>query len=709
VTILQELYRRPARAYLRLVTGRRSKWAVLALGMLVLVAVSPLAGQLGSLESNSPQSFLPSGVASTRVLRYEEAHGRASSPAVVVYERRGGLRPSDRRAIQTARAVIARHRLAGTGRPTPLRVSTSGEAALFTVPIAASTPQKVLVRDVKTIRLLVRGTAVPATSSPSARLEVAVGGPAGSATDAVGAFAGINGRLLVVTVVVVAVLLLLTYRSPFLWLLPLVSVGLAAGWSEGVAYGLASSGFVVNGMTVGILTVLVFGAGTDYGLLLVARYREELRRHQDPHEAMAVALRRAGPAIAVSGLTVILALVCLTLARLNDVAALGPACAGGILCALAAQLVFLPALLLATGRRAFWPFVPRPGDGLPEEPGVFGRLGRSLLRRPRAVWGGLVVLLALCSIGLVSYRGGLSQQDGFTRPVGSVAAQRILDANFPAGSSAPAVVLVLPGGRLEAALAAARATPGVAGVTPPEKLGRARLFDAVLSADPVSPAAEHTLGVLRQRLHARAGDRVLVGGETATNVDLSRAAGRDRLVIIPVVCAVVLLMLGLLLRSLMAPVVLVASVLLSYVAALGITSVVFRLILSVAGFDPSVPIFGFVFLVALGVDYNVFLMTRVREEARRGAQVGVVRGLAVTGGVITSAGVVLAATFAVLGILPLVALAEVGFLVAFGVLVDTLLVRSALVPALAIDLGDRLWWPGRPGPARGRGGAWPLA
>lgn len=674
---------------------RRVKWVVVLLGIVAAGFLGSLAGKLGPLENNSPDAFLPSGAASTEVLHYQEAHGgRATTPAAVVYERQGGLRQSDLVIITQARTAVGEQHLPGATVPSPLIVSHSKRAATFSVPIAATTSQTTVADDVKAIRGEVTRDAVLATKSTTRdELRVAIGGPAGSAADAVDAFSGIDGRLLKVTVLVVALLLLLIYRSPILWLLPLVSVGLAAAWSEGLAYGLAKVGFVVNGMTVGILTVLVFGAGTDYALLLVARYREELRREPDPHRAMAVALRRAGPAIVTSGLTVVLALICLLAAQLNDVAALGPALAGGIVCALVAQLVFLPALLLVAGRRAFWPFVPRPGDGAREDSGVFGRLGRGIERRPRPAWVGLLLLLGACCIGLVAYQGGVNQQNGFVGKVGSVEAAQILSANFPDRFQAPTTVLVRPPERVPAALAASRATPGVASVSPSTALGDARFFEVELSAAPATADAEDTVVALRSRLGAAVGDHALVGGETATNVDLAAAASHDRNLLLPLILAVVLVMLGALLRSVVAPVLLAASVLLSYVASLGIGAVVFTHLLGFPGVDPTVPIFGFVFLVALGVDYSVFLMTRVREEAVHGNPRSVAKGLAVTGAVITSAGIVLAATFSVLAVLPLVALTEVGFVVAFGVLLDTILVRSVLVPALSLELGPRLWWP----------------
>lgn len=678
------------------VTGRRSKWLVLVLGVVVVGLVGPLAGKLGPLENNAPTSFLPGRAPSTAVLTYIQAHQAASStPAVVVFERQRGLTGTDRSMIDRARMEIAGSHLPGVYQPGTVAVAANNTAAYFPVPIASQTTQATSAKDVTAIRSIVARFATPATAKPvPGALQVAVGGPAGSAADALNAFAGIDGKLLGVTVAVVAVILLLVYRSPLLWLIPLISVLFAAGWSQGFAYLLAEHGFVVNGMTVGILTVLVFGAGTDYGLLLLARYREELRRHDDTHQAMAMALRRAGPAIATSGLTVILALLCLSLARLNDIAALGPACAGGIVCALIAQLVVLPALLLVCGRPVFWPMVPQNGNDRHTATGLWSRVAAWIPPRRRFIWIGLSAFLALGALGLLSYRGGVNQQNGFRGTVGSVQAQRLLAASFPAGEAAPATILVRPAADAGTAESTARSTPGVTRVSEPENVGKAELIDATLAASPSSTAAQRTIIVLRQRLAAAVGPKTLVGGETATNVDLAAAAAHDRNLLLPVILGVVVAMLAMLLGSIIAPLVLSATVVLSYLASLGVSSLVFRFLFGFPGFDPTVPILGFVFLVALGIDYNVFLMARVKEEAEAGATIGVVRGLAVTGGVITSAGMVLAATFAVLGILPLIALTEIGFLVAFGVLVDTILVRSALVPALAVDIGPFLWWPG---------------
>jgi RND superfamily putative drug exporter len=674
------------KAWYGLVTGRRTKWVVVVLGVVVVALVGPLAGKLSKYENNSPASFLPSGAPSTRVSSFLAAHSASAPvPAVVVFARSSGLSGTDRSDVAAARAAVTGLHLA---QPSPTQLSTNDRAATFSVPLPADTAETAVTHDVADIRRVV--------DSRAGNMTVAVGGPAGAAADAAGAFSGIDGKLLIVTVAIVALLLLAIYRSPLLWLVPLVSVGLAAGWAEGAAYGLARAGFTINGMTIGILSVLVFGAGTDYALLLIARYREELRRHDDHHEALAIALSRAAPAIAVSGSTVVLALLCLLAAQLSDIAALGPACAAGIVCALVAQLGFLPALLAVVGRRAFWPFVPRPGQAHAERAGTWSRVSRLLSARPRSTWTALSLLLVVCCVGLVAYRGGVNQQNGFRGKVGSVVAQQLISADFPRLSVAPAVVLVRPPSGASRAARVASSTPGVSAVGAIRRVGPADTFDVSLSNPPAGAAARHTVELLRSRIRSVAGPDALVGGQTATDIDTATAAGHDREVVIPLVVLVVIVMLGLLLRAIVAPLFLVGSVLLSYAASLGISAVVFRYVFGFPGFDPSVPIFGFVFLVALGVDYNIFLMARAREEVAAVGPSGVMRALAVTGGVITSAGVVLAATFSVLAVLPLIALTEVGFLVAFGVLVDTFLVRSALIPTLAVDLGRRWWWPSDP-------------
>jgi RND superfamily putative drug exporter len=477
---------------------------------------------------------------------------------------------------------------------------------------------------------------------------------------------------------------------------PLVVVGVANQVVSAVAYGLAKSGVVINGQTAGILTVLVFGAGTDYALLIVARFREELRRHEDRHEAMRSALRNAGPAILASASTVIAGLLCLLIAVENSVSGFGPVSAIGIAVTLACMLTILPALLVALPRGVFWPFVPRYGSTPREERGPWFRIGRRIMARPRPVWAGAVVVLALMAVGLTRMDTTTSQLNSFRSSVESVAGQKILAESFPGGLSTPAEVVVRDPSKLPQVIAAAKETAGVAATIQVQRAAGIARFDAVLAMDPYSDGAFEAMDELRDAVHGVGGAGALVGGETAVNLDSRRAAIRDIKFVLPLVLLVVLVILGLLLRAVLAPVILALTVVLSFAASLGASVLVFRYVFGFDGTDPGLPLLAFIFLVALGVDYNIFLMARVREEAQEiGTRRGMLKGLAVTGGVITSAGVILVGTFSVLGILPLVALTEIGFLVAFGVLLDTLVVRSLLVPALSEELGPRIWWPSR--------------
>ena len=523
-------------------------------------------------------------------------------------------------------------------------------------------------------------------------------GPAGFSADASKAFEGINTTLLFATLGLVFVLLVLIYRSPIFWVLPLVSVLFAESVVRGLGYLLAEAGAVINGQTGGILLVLVFGAGTDYALLLTARYREELQRVEDKHEAMVIALRRAGPAIVASAGTVVAALLCLSLAEVNSLSGLGPVGAMGVAVAAAAMLTVLPALLLVGGRRAFWPFVPRHGTAA-EDPGggAWGRLGRAVERRHRRVWVGSAAALAVLALGMFTLDDDLTTASFFRGTVEAVEGQRLLEQSFPAGASAPAVVLVRDGRTAEAAREAARNTPGVASVGRVERGEAGARFDVTLTTDPFAERTFATVEPLRERLRAAAGPSVLVGGPTAEEADLRTATDRDTRLLVPLVLLVVFAILVLLLRSLAAPAMLMGTVVLSFLAAIGGSLLLFEAFADFPGEDPSYAVISFIFLVALGVDYNIFLMARVREEATRGpTRQAMLTGLAVTGGVITSAGIVLAGTFAVLAVLPLVALTQVGITVAFGVLLDTFVVRSVLVPALTWELGERTWWPRPP-------------
>jgi RND superfamily putative drug exporter len=669
--------------------GRRAKWVVLAAGLVVLVIAGSFAGKFDKVQKNDPASYLPGKAESVKALDAEAKFPSGQRvDAVVVYHRDGGLTRADLTRIERDRAALNHPRPLRAG-PAPARVvSPHRTTALLVAPL--SSPHGV------SSKLLDAYDAVKARiGHGGGGLAVKVTGPAGFSADAIKVFNQINGTLLVATAALVFLLLILIYRSPVFWVIPLLSVAVAEVSSRATGYGIAEAGVTVNGQSAGVLLVLVFGAGTDYALLLVARYREELRRHEDKHEAVAIALRRAGPAIVASGLTVIAALLCLSIAEVNGTAGLGPIGAIGVGLAMLSMLTVLPALLAICGRRAFWPFVPHFGDsGADETHGLWRRVGEWVALHPRRVWASALALLAVLSIGLVDLNSNLTSGNGFRGSVESVQGQKLVEKGFPAGVSAPSTVIVRDPTRAPAVVAALRRQATVAFVAPPERGAPGVKFDVTLKVDPYSDRAFAAVVALRRVVKRVAGRSALVGGPTAQERDLRASAARDNRVILPIVLAVVFLVLALLLRALLLPLVLIGTVIASCAAALGVGSFFFSHVFHFAGMDPTLPLFAFVFLVALGIDYNIFLMARVREESlRRGTRQGMVRGLAVTGAVITSAGIVLAGTFSVLAVLPLVALTEIGFTIAFGLLLDTFIVRSLLVPALVFELGPRAWWP----------------
>ena len=675
---------------LTLASGRRAKWLALGFWLLVVVALFPSVGRFESAQQNDAASFLPGDAQSTRALALARSFEQEEQPpAVVVYRRESGLTPDDLRRAEEDQAAILSAGIEGVvPAPVPLQPSADGKALIFLVPIAPGGEIEILGGAVEAIRERV-------SAGAGDGLQIAVTGPAGFAADAIEVFGSIDVQLLGATAALVAVLLLLTYRSPFLWLLPLVAVGFAEITTRGLGYWLARSGVTINGQTAGLLTVLVFGAGTDYALLLIARYREELRRHEDKHAAMRQALRRAGPALVASAATVAAALLCLLAAELNSNRGLGPVAALGIGVALLSMMTLLPALLLLAGRGVFWPYIPRFGSPAREESPLFGAVGRAVARRPRAVWVGTALLLGLLALGTARTSFDLYSDDAYRASVESVEGAKLLEGSFPPGAGAATTIYVRPAASAAAAADAARGTDGVAEVLPPETApaGDVARFSVILADDPYSAPAFSTV----ERLRGTVGeitDGALVGGPSAEEADVRTASLRDARVIVPLILVAVLLILGLLLRSIVAPLLLMATVILSFLAAFGASVLVFEWGFGFPGIDPSLPLLAFIFLVALGVDYNIFLMDRAREEAATlGTRRGMLRALAVTGGVITAAGIVLAGTFAVLGVLPLVPLTQIGFIVAFGVLLDAIVVRSVLVPALALDLGPRIWWP----------------
>lgn len=672
------------------VSGHRSKFLVLALWLLIAAALGPLAGKFESAQQNEPASFLPGDAESVRVLDASPGFSAGqATPAIIVYSAPAGFDEVGRAAVDDRRDAIASAEIEGLTIVTPPVYAEDGKAALLTAPIVAGGDEEVLIDAVESIREI-------AAEDLPAGLEAKVTGPAGFSADASAAFEGVNSTLLFTTASLVLVLLILIYRSPVFWVIPLVAVLLAESVVRGLGYLLASSGVVINGQVGGILLVLVFGAGTDYALLLTARYREELRVVEDRHEAMRIAVRQAGPAIVASAGTVVAALLCLAFARVNSTAGLGPVGAMGVAVAAIAMLTVLPALLLIGGRRAFWPFVPRYGSEEASRRGSWRRLGEWIEQRHRPVWIVTALALGAGALGALTLDDNVTTANAFRGDVESVQGQKLIDESFPAGASAPTVVLVTDPAQVEAVRAAAAESSVVASVGEPETGTAGSRFDVTLDADPFGEDGYAAVDVLRSDLRAVAGDAVLVGGATAEDADLRAATDRDTKLLVPLVLLVVLSILVVLLRAVMAPLMLMGTVVLSFFAAIGLSLAVFSVFFDFPGEDPSYPLFAFIFLVALGVDYNIFLMARVREEAQRlPTRDAMLTSLAVTGGVITSAGVVLAGTFAVLAVLPLIALTQLGVTVALGVLLDTLVVRSILVPALTFELDERTWWPAR--------------
>jgi putative drug exporter of the RND superfamily len=796
--------------------GRRTKWIVFAVWFLaIFIASGPanLPGKFEDAESNEATSYLPGSAESTDALdATEELQNGELAPAVIVYRREAGLTAADRRTIVEDVEAMTRERFPGVvadgetaaaggkqndskaepapqGAPQGCGSSTTtvpgqpadyapfvgpvcsqdGKATIVTAYIAGNGEGDRILDPVKAWR--------DEISDPGGGLEVKITGGAGFSADAIEVFESIDSTLLLAALSLVIFLLILIYRSPFFFLIPLAAVVFAETLSRSIGYGVSELGVTINGQSSSIMSVLVLGAGTDYALLLVARYREELHRTVDRHEAMRTALASAGPAIFASAATVIAALLCLMLAKVNGTAGLGPIAAIGIACAALSMLTLLPALLTIFGRRAFWPFVPHTPETAPSVEGISERARRRIveggglgalvrvilaclvvlfppvlvlvlvnwiLRRlsgrripslivgpldravftpyeirrhrlehtadethgfwkrvgdrvaagPQRVMLGAIAVLLVCCAGFAFFSTELTSEDSYRTEVDSVEGQHLLDRSFPSGTTAPTDVVVENSGDVEAVRETVGRVEGVEAVSGPVAEGPPGvLIQATLEPNPYSTEAFDLVEPIREAAH-EAAPSTLVGGPSAIEFDVRDAAAWDSIVIPPIVLIVVFLILIGLLRAVVAPLILIGTVILSFLAALGVGYFVFDVIFGFPGSDPSLPLFAFVFLVALGVDYNIFLIARAREETiRHGSRQGILRALAVTGSVITSAGIVLAGTFSVLGSLPLTFLTEIGFVVAFGVLLDTFLVRSILVPAVALTVGDKFWWP----------------
>ncbi|MGH8862243.1 MAG: MMPL family transporter [Jatrophihabitantaceae bacterium] len=738
----------------------RQIWIFTALAVLFFIvgaAGGSFQGKLADVQKNDNSSFLPGSADSTKVNNEAEKFNSVLTiPGFIVYQHKGGLTAADKQKIM---ADVATFRgVAGIAGDQVGAPQFKSEVAAVSVPLVGKQNGK----SVTGPHLVDAEKAVlkAARANLPNGLVVHSAGAGGVIVAFIDSFSGLDGNLLLAAGLVVIVILLFVYRSPVMWFFPLLSASLALGAAALVIYPLAKHGVItLNGQSQGILSVLVIGAGTDYALLLVSRYREELHELDDPIDAMIAAWKAAAQPIAASAVTVILGLICLTVADLNSTAGLGPVCAVGIACTVIVMLTVLPALLLFFGRLGNWLWPAgwirlarnfrsaRLQDGRwifwPKRPrldhktdiathGMWGRIANGVTRNRRRSWAISGLILIACVIAISGLKtDGLSTIDGFTTKPDAVVGQHIYDdSGFGKGAGAPADILVnadKAGAVIDKvkplkgvvrgpdavcvqvdyakAAAAFKANPSAAGrlgaSCPPPALqvqpvdGKV-LLNATLSDRYDTQSAYDTVKRIRAAVGTVAGADALVGGSSATNLDIQDASRHDRNLIIPLVLLVILVVLGLVLRALVAPLILIGTVVLSFTAALGVSALVFNHVFHFANADPAFPLFAFVFLVALGIDYNIFLMTRVREETlQHGTRQGIVRGLAVTGGVITSAGIVLAATFVVLGVLPIVFLAEIGFTVAFGVLLDTIVVRSILVPAVSHDIGKKIWWPSK--------------
>ena len=699
---------RPLAAF---VTGRRTKWLVIAVWIVLAVALAGPGGKLADETNNDTESFLPDNAESTQVLRLlnERFPEGKTTEALIVYRRPGGLTDRDKRKISLDGRLAARQ-LPTVGLPAvPFEpgapqglVAGDGEVAYTVVTFPEDNDQ---VADWgKELREIT-------DSARPAGLEAYVTGEVGFNTDAEEVFGSLDAKLLLATVLLVLVLLGAIYRSPAIALMPILVVGFAYMVAQAFIYFYAKSGATVSDNATSIFVVLMFGVGTDYCLLLVSRYREELRMYQDKHEAMAHALTRTGPAILASGLTVSISMLVLLLAENGSVHSLGPVAAIGVACVLAAGLTLLPAMLTIGGRKAFWPrrqvVAYDPEHVVTERTGIWRRIGDRVLQRPGLALGATLVFFLAGGLGLLAYKEDYSTTTFFKKQTESVDGFRVLERALPAGALAPTTVLVrredarIRPQDVEAARRLAAQGEGVADVTPVQGRstdGRIARVDVVFEDDPYMKGALVQARELRERLDGLpAGVDALTGGGTSIQYDYDKASARDLKVIVPIALVVIAVILAVLLQAIVAPLVLIASVIVSFLGTFGISLLFIRYVVGDAGIDNGLPTFAFIFLVALGIDYTIFLMSRVREEARRfGTREGMLRALNATGPVITSAGLILAGTFSVLMTLPVTFAFDLGFMVALGILLDTFIVRTMMVPAAVELIGDKVWWPSSP-------------
>jgi RND superfamily putative drug exporter len=674
---------------------------------------APLGSKLTDETSDQTESFLPASAESTEVTRLlNDRFGSGQTvEGLIVYRRKGGLTAADRRKIKAdARRIAARLPVVGKPlvpfeRRAPSGLVSPDGGLAYTV-ITFKDDFKKLGDWGKEVRDIV--------GDGGGGLRVYVTGDAGFSADFEEIFGSLDVILLLATVLLVLVLLGAIYRSPLIAVIPLIVVFVAYSIAQGLIYLYAKSGATVSSNSTQILVVLMFGVGTDYCLLLVSRYREELRRHEDKHAAMARAVRRAGPAILASGLTVTLSMLVLLVADTKSLSSLGPVAAIGVACLLVAGLTLLPALLTIAGRRGFWPrqqsleYDPKAAER--QQRGFWRRLGDRVLQRPGPALAVTLAIFGAGALGLLAYKEDYSITNVFKKRTESVDGFRALQQAFPTGTTNPTTVLVERENGpvrpidIETVKRRLETFPGVASVSGGDLSRDRRIarLNLVFRDDPFTTRALDRVPKLRQRLeHLGPGVRALLGGGTAVQYDFAKATRDDTKKIVPLALLLIAIILGLLLRAIVAPLVLIASVLASFLGTLGLSLVFFRYVVGDAGVDSSLPIFAFIFLVALGIDYTIFLMSRVREEAQlHGTREGVLRALGATGPVITSAGIILAGTFSVLMTLPVTFAFNIGFMVAVGILLDTFIVRTIMVPAAVELIGDRIWWPSSPSGGR---------
>ena len=707
--------------------GRRALW-IAVVSIIAWLSIGGFSGaafsKISTVQENDNSAFLPENAESTiagkiTVKFSDQSENLLPTLLLLLGDLNPATNPEAFGRVNEYANTLGAKVLPESGKPlsnyfapgAPLQAipAADGKAVLINVQLDAKVASENIDKE-PVLPLLIDFIREDMEKNFGAGIESHVTGPGGIFADLFGAFGSIDTTLLRTTLIVVAIILIVVYRSPILWIIPLFTAGTALGLATMVVYYLAKADIIdLNGQTQGILDVLVLGAATDYALLLISRYREELHHHESRYEAMRIALRGVVEPIVASGSTVIAGLMVLLLSDLSSNRGLGPVGSIGIAAAMLAALTLLPALLIVFGRWIFWPKVPKFDDEDEKLSGMWAKVGNFVDRKPRAIWvTTALVLLIFAGFSTTLKSDGLAQTDAFTTRTDSVIGLEKLGEHFPSGEGTP-VEIVVDQADLAAATAAIKSVKNVANVVPVTQLDPATrqptadlkivdgkvLLYATLSVAPDSVEAKETIPVLRDAVK-KVNESILVGGQTAVGYDVDQSSRRDNRVIIPIVLVLIAIILGLLLRSIYAAALLLTTVVLSFAATLGVCALVFEHVFGFAGTDASFPLFAFVFLVALGIDYNIFLMTRVREESFKiGTRAGVIKGLTVTGGVITSAGIVLAATFGVLGVLPLVFLAELGFAVAFGVLLDTIVVRSLLVPALVREIGPKIWWPSK--------------